>query len=481
MSLADPREIRVGSARFAPSRFWKFYEFLVLGLCAGLICWELFLPPALGVADNNDFPKLIGRYCLGPASARDYPLFDYVSFSYRYDPGYCWNSGLTSSAVLPLAVARLLAGLAMPPSRFDLRLLGAVYAALFLIAFHLLQRLARQLRPRARLLLPAVFLLVFAGAAYVPYFNSFYFDTAAYIFLLFSIVALCHVVLLPEIRIARYLLTLCACILFATAKTQHAPLALLMIPAFWLPFGRAVFPSRLWRLAATASVGLAVAAMFAVPSSYRSVALYNALFYQCLPRSPDPAHDLARLGINPDMARYSGQHAFLPASPMNNAQEVEKFGRQFSTMKLAGYYLSHPRVTAQVLLYILGEGSLQRVRMKVGQREYRLGNYTGDTGRPPESQSHFLDFWSQSKAALFGNRPFCYVAYVVGLLVALWTIAWRRMPPLRARLAVLAGILSGMLALSAVVVLFDAVDTGRHLFLFNMLLDVAICGLVAFS
>lgn len=481
MNLSERRSAPgLGAVPVPSGRFWRLYETLALLLCAGLICWELFLPPALGVADNNDFPKLIGRYCLGPASPTSYPLFEYVAFSYRYDARYCWNSGLISSAVWPLAVARFIAWLVLPPSRFDLRLMGTVYAVLFLTAFYLVQRLARSLSLRARLLLPAAFLLVFGGAAYAPYFNSFYFDTAAYVFLLFASIALCQVALLPEVRLWRYLLALCACLLFATAKTQHAPLALLMIPVFWMSFGRTIFPSRIWRLVATFALAFATAEMFAVPSYYRSIALYNALFYQCLPHSVDPAGDLASLGLDPAMARYSGQHAFLPSSPMNNPREVDRFSRQFSTANLAHYYLSHPRMTAQVFKYVLAEGSLQRARMKVGPREYRLGNYPRDAARPPEAQSHFLDFWSQWKAALFGNRPAAYLAYIAMLFAALWTLVLRRATPLRLPLAVLASILSAMVALSAAAVLFDAVDTGRHLFLFNTLLDMTACALIAF-
>ena len=118
--------------------------------------------------------------------------------------------------------------------------------------------------------------------------------------------------------------------------------------------------------------------------------------------------------------------------------------------------------------------------MKIGAREYRLGNYEKSTGKPPEAQSHFFDFWGDAKAALLGNRPVLYALYACGLLGALWMLSWRRRGPGRARLLALTSVWTAMVALAAVVVLFDGVDSGRHLFLFNSMLDMTVCGLFCF-
>jgi hypothetical protein len=459
---------------------WTLYEAALLVLCAVLVSWQLFLPPSLGVADNNDFPKLIGRFCLGPDSPQHHILFDYVTFRYRHDPSYCWNSGLISSAALPLHVALQVGKVVLPAGRFDLRLLGGVYALLFLVAFNGLQRLARGLRSPTRWLLPAVALLIFGSASYVPLFDSFYFDTAAYVFLLLSSVGICWLVLSPQVRWREYLLTAGCVILFATAKSQHAALAFMMLPCFWRSFGRAEFPGRPLRILATAAIVLAVGAMLILPPRwYQSVATYNALFYQCLPRSQDARADLAQLGLDPALSSYVGQHAFSEGTPMQHPGMIEEFGHQVPLYKMVAYYLSHPRVSALVFLDGMEEGALQRVRMKIGQREYRLGNYAKAAGQPPEAQSGFLDVWSQLKVAALGNRPIAYLAYVIGLQILLWALVLRQPADLRPRTATLAAALMGMLALAPIIVMFDAVDTGRHLFLFNALLDVAVCAIVS--
>jgi hypothetical protein len=451
-------------------RGWAIYEWALLTLCAGLMIWQLFVPPSLAVADNNDYAKLIGRVCLGG----EHPLFEYVGFAYHYAPDYCWDSGLLSSAVLPL---RAVLTMAKPFSgdRFDLRWLGAVYAVLFLGAFAILQRLARGLSVAARLVVPAFVLFVFCGASYIPWFNSFYFDTASYVFLCFAILAFVRLMLRERVTAWDFLVALGCALLLETSKSQHTALALPLISCFWLPFGRATFPGIPWRIGATVAVVAAAVTMFATaPPWYQTVNSYNALFYQSLPHSRDPADDLAQLGMDPAMVRYVGKHSFLPDSPMQDARETERLGRFISIRSLTVYYLSHPRVAGLVFRSALAEGSLQRVRMQIGTRQYRLGNYEKSVGKAPEAQSHFFDFCGVLKAMVFGNRPVLYGFYAAGLLAALWVLS------MRARLVAIAAIWTAMVMLAAVLVMFDGVDTGRHLFLFNAMLDMTACGLLCF-
>ncbi|MGA2434326.1 MAG: hypothetical protein ABSG25_03480 [Bryobacteraceae bacterium] len=459
-------------------RHWAIYELALLALCAALVIWQLFIPPSLGVADNGDFAKLIGRVCLGG----EHPLFEYVGFEYSQVRTYCWDSGLFTSAALPLRLALAAGKAIVGGGRFDMRWLGAVYALLFLTAFHALQRLVRGLRATARLLAPAAALLVFGGASYVPWFNSFYFDTASYIFLSLTALTVLRVALQENVKTWEYLAALTCTLLLASSKSQHAALALLLIPCFWLRFGRVNFPRLPLRIAATVAIAAAATVMFSTaPAWYQTVNSYNAFFYQSLPHSPDPAADLAQFGMDRAMVRYAGKHAFLPDSPMQNPRQIEIFGHQLSVRNLTIYYLSHPRIAALVFRNALDEGSLQRVRMKIGKREYRLGNYEKSVGKPPEAQSHFLDFWSDLKAAAFGNRPLLYATYAAGLLTALWILILRQPAKPRARLIAMAATWTAMVALAAAVVMFDGIDTGRHLFLFNAMLDMTVCALLCFA
>jgi len=65
------------------------------------------------------------------------------------------------------------------PQIFDLRLMGAVHAALFLFTFYLFLPLVRSLTLVHRWGILLVVLLIFTDVMYVSYFNSLYMDTAA--------------------------------------------------------------------------------------------------------------------------------------------------------------------------------------------------------------------------------------------------------------------------------------------------------------
>jgi len=446
-------------------------ERALIALAAVLIAWQLFVPPALGVADNGDYPKLIGGACLGG----EHPVFDYVGFTYVKAPANCWSSHLITSAWLPFGVT-LAATEPRAGDRYDLRFLGAAWAVLFLVAFAALLRLTR-----GRPLVGVTALLIFCSATYVPWFNSFYFDTASYVFLCLAIPAVVRLMLSETVRPLDYLFAVVAVLLFAGSKAQHTALALPMTAAFWLDFGRPGFPRRALRVAATALIAAAALAMFlTAPRYYQTVNTWNALFYQALPHSKNPAADLASAGIDPAMSRYAGQHAFLPDSPVADPVRAEAFAGVIRPSRLVLYYARHPSVVIAVLRDALADGSLERVRMQIGPRQYRLGNYEKGTGKPPEAQSHFLDFWTSWKTAAFGNRPLLYAAWATALLAALWTLVLRLPVDVRPRIVALAAIWTAMVLLAPLLVLFDGIDTGRHLFLFNAMLDMTVCGLVAF-
>jgi hypothetical protein len=442
----------------------------LFALAAGLITWQLFVPPALGVADNGDYPKLIGGACIGG----EHPVFDYVAFTYERAPANCYHSRMMTSAWLPfgitLAVTRPFTG-----NRYDLRFLGAAWAVLFLLAFAMLQRVAR-----GRPWVPVAALLIFCGATYVPWFNSFYFDTASYVFLCLAVVAVIRLMTCETVRMADYVVAAVAVLLFALSKAQHAALALPLIAGFWLDFGRPGFPGRPVRIGVTAVIVFSALAMFVTsPRYYQTVNTWNALFYQALPHAASPSADLASIGIDTAMKRYVGKHAFLPDSPTNDPAQVAAFGRVITPSRLVGYYLRHPAIAVLVFRDALADGSLQRVRMQIGARQYRLGNYEKDTGEPPEAQSHFLDFWTSWKTVVFGNRPWLYAAWAVVLLAALWTLALRQPSKIRPRIVALSAMWTAMVVLAPFLVLFDGIDTGRHLFLFNAMLDMTVCGLIA--
>src|ERR1700733_4836682 len=99
---------------------------LVFAVILGI---QLFIPPSVGLANNNDFPKVIGIFDLGTPPGDEY---GYADLKYRFDSRYSYNSGYYSSETLLAAVPIILSRAFSKDGSFDLRWMGFVHGLLFL-------------------------------------------------------------------------------------------------------------------------------------------------------------------------------------------------------------------------------------------------------------------------------------------------------------------------------------------------------------
>ena len=60
-----------------------------VGAAAAILCYQLILPPVVGLADNGDFGKVIGRFDLHGKVYRPGHFIDTV---YEFDPERRWVS-----------------------------------------------------------------------------------------------------------------------------------------------------------------------------------------------------------------------------------------------------------------------------------------------------------------------------------------------------------------------------------------------------
>jgi hypothetical protein len=212
-----------------------------------------------------------------------------------------------------------------------------------------------------------------------------------------------------------------------------------------------------------------------VPEYYGGQATFNTLFYRILPSVPNPAAYLAETRIPPSYIALVGKHVFLPDTPLSSPEGQAQFRRWFGPSDLGEFFLRHPHLAWRMLMIDLDEASLDRVRMKTGTLEHRLGNYERDTGNAPQSLSHFFCFWPGVKHAVIAHHPRVYLAYILGVMIAPWLLA-PRMPGMRALLASV----TAALAISLLIVMMDGLDSGRHLMVFNYVLDLLAAAAVTF-
>jgi hypothetical protein len=200
----------------------------------------------------------------------------------------------------------------------------------------------------------------------------------------------------------------------------------------------------------------------------RAQALFNKLFYQ-IGVAPGGAGYLRELGVRPEEMRYIGVHSFVPGSPAADRAWVESFYTRTTYSRLAGWYLRHPRIVLSTLWYVLTVDGPEF-------RQTNLSNFRRQDKRPPSALSDRFALWSGLRIWLLKRWPWHMPLWYTLFISA--TIAVLRSPRSAAerRLAWLAFAVAAFgLGQFGVAALADCLETGRHLFLFQVLTDVTIC------
>ncbi len=208
------------------------------------------------------------------------------------------------------------------------------------------------------------------------------------------------------------------------------------------------------------------------PAGIRHVGLFHTVFHDLLQYSPDPRRDMDELGIDADLARYVGMHAYMPGAPMRDPDFQARFLDRFGYAKLVAFYLRHPgRFVDRIRRAAPGAFRL---------RPKYLGNFEKATGVPPRTRSKRFALWSDLRAKGEAQALGWLLAFFGGNLLAV-ALAWPKAPP-RGRMflfALLVALLTAGLEFG-VCAFADALDDlGRHLFVFHALCDLVLIADVA--
>lgn len=158
-------------------------RWLAVGAAAAVLACQLLAPPIVGVADNGDFSKLIGKYGL-----RSPAYWEYIGVGYPHDASLHYDPGFSSSEQIFVRAAIGLNRLAEGAHSLDIRAAGLVHSAVFLLAVGLFAPLLAGGGRAVQLVFYAAALFIFTDVMYVSYFNSLYMDVSALIGLLLAAV-----------------------------------------------------------------------------------------------------------------------------------------------------------------------------------------------------------------------------------------------------------------------------------------------------
>ena len=424
------------------------------------VVFLVLVSPPVGIADNGDFPKMIGRFALTavPASANDAPSF--IATRYVKDPNARWLSENYSTEI-PLIGMALAISDWIGLGYFDIRIIGVIHGAFYLATFGWLIIVLRALSVKAMTLVALVTIFVLGDVCYLSYCNTFYTDAAALAFLFPTVVAALAIAMDRCRRVGTLLVyAACAC-LFIFSKGQHAVPGLLL----------AVFPLIAGGQLRTVSIGLSLTLL---ASSYVSLALspraergqylFTLIFFKLAPDAQYAPAILAELGFGPEYAKYAGLYTYQANSPMNDPVFAADFGRRASQVRIAEYYLRHPGVVLRLLKDDLHHWAKE-------MRSDSLGSYPRSVGKPPPARSTAFGWWSAIRSALFKKFEYHLPLWYLWVFVyGGWLLGARR-----SSLAGLWVLAAGMGAMEYLITsLADAGETARHLLMFHYITDLTI-------
>jgi hypothetical protein len=438
-----------------------------LALASAIVSYQILVPPIVGLANSGDFSKVTGVFDITTASENENA---WIATRYEFNPKTHYWAGFYSSEHLIMAASVAANTVLSKGGDFDLRSIGLIHGALFLLPLYLLWTLLDDAPRALRLATCGAALFAFTDVMYVSYLNSFYMDVAAWLFI--SIAAMLYLRLLRGGAALDAVLFIVCCAMAITSKAQHG------ILGFWLAplILAACYPRwpehRKWIVAAAVFMMLLAAVWIAksAPPSYASRGVFTMVFYRILPHSKNVDQTLRALGLDESYRRYIGMHSFAEGSPMSDASFVEHFRGRISYGSLLWFYLMHPRDAYTALRFSLNEAGTQRPN---------LGNFGVGTGYPRFHASRAFAFWSDLKRWAFNERGSRYLFALLGLsgLVAVLLLAQRRSLPDG---AIAGGMVLVGMAFTAMFVasLADAVDVPRHHLLFYVLSDMLVILLV---
>jgi len=433
---------------------------------AAILSYQLFVPPIIGLADQGDFRRTIGKFDYGPEHGGSLNIGwverKYVpSQNFRSRP---WEQ--VSSEYLFTGAAVLLNKMVSRDGNFDLVVMGFVHGIVFLAIFVRFLFVTRDLRARVFLWLGA--LVIFTDIGYTAYWNSFYEEPASGLFaflLLTESIDICKRVSISGASLARW--TLWA-LLLLFAKPQNAPLGLLLAPFCGAVLGARTTSQRVRAGAWIAGAGLAVAAGVAfltTPRELKDAATYGLVFMTILPESKNPAADLEALGLDPHFQDYSGSGPWSEKTLYPRLHDSGEIGRKVTLLTVDWFYITRPaRLWRHIKTMLPVSTSL---------RPEWSGNFEPSPGHPAGARSHTFSFWSAVHDRVLARViKFVLVALPIPAVLALllriraakpslWLDSWGVLA-----LCCLAAFLAAIFG--------DAWDNVRHLYLFHLLLDACL-------
>ena len=439
-------------------------EAATVAAAAAIIAFQLFVPPIVGMADNGDFAKVAARLCMEPTPAlraADQRFWHFSITEYEVAPQHCLAWWQWSSMSIFAWMAKQLHDVGGSESSFDIRVLGAVCAAIWLACIWFALRLLRPAPTAVRLTAAVLLVLIFTDVLYIAYFHSFYGDCAAMILLFVTCLLAWRAAESPSP--ARILAFAASSSLLVWSKGPHVLIApwLIALSLFWWWRGG----GRAWLASAAIVLVASAGSLAVVPKGYASGTTFNVIFARLLPTSPDPVRVLAAFDLPPEAAVFAGEYVYTATNPYRDPAWRARYEGSLTAQRLALFYLRNPAAASHSLW-----------RDLTGSAKMRLVVYYRHKGRrQPNVPARPLLGWSDLRSSLLRAVPWHLPLFYAIVLASACVVLIRGKERWQQSGAALCLAIGGAAVTEFVITsLFDALETERHLFVFHVLTEVLV-------
>lgn len=444
-------------------------EYIAVGAAIFILVYILMLRPIIGVADNGDFPRIMGSTGLHYLT-EDYGerYFGFVNRLYRIGLAIPMGGGYFSTEIFMVGIAVLLSQAVWSTGIFDIRYLSLLYSILLVIAMFMIIRYNRRKLGIAGWLLAGLLVFVFADIGYISYFNSLYGEAVSLVFLLLMAGSGMYLIMNDKPRLWVLVLFFVSAAFFTGAKIQNCPAGILaMLLGLRLLKLRG---DRTWRrismLGVSALVAVALVSYVFVSRDIKVCNKYQTVFYGILKDSPDPAGDLAELGLDPGLAVLAGTNYFMKSYPVDirSGDFKNQLYENVDHLKIAGFYLRHP----DRLVNKLEVAAQNAFKLKQG-----FGNYENYEGVAYRQTANIFGLWSDFKMKVLPHSLLFITLFYTGCFSVL-AFEYIRSRDARGRLyieLVAFFALTGLMQFVIPIIGDGEADLSKHLFLFNAVFD----------
>lgn len=450
-------------------------------------------PTTVGLADNCDFYRVIQPEGL---SSDENNKFFYAQQDFAYvkefsnvldhmkfiiKPNIKNISGYESTHTLLIKCAQLINGFVKYYKYgkiidFDIRALSILYLVIFSLAIVLFVRSfpVKNIISKSILFLLTIF--IYFDKGYLVYFNSFYGEPLILVSILLYIGSLLLIIYNNEDRIQLYIVNLVSGCIFIGAKVANIPLGLIMIifSGFLFYYKK---DNKIRLVIIIGSLCMLITSIYyyvSVPKWMCDVNRYHSLFYGVLKDSEEPEEDLKYLGIDEEYLCLQGTNGYMDHKGYDMYSEdfKEEVYEKATPLKITFYYLTH-------LDRLLDKIKLSAASSAVLRPPY-LGNYTKKDYNEALNFDERFSLWERIRKLTYDFALWIiiliFVSFIITSLVALIK-SKKTMDISQSRLLLLFRIM--ILIFSGSQFILPVIGNGeadliKHMFLFNVLLDMMI-------